>query len=224
VQRLARSVGLTGLGLAGLDLTVLHLLPRPVLHTSMGATVPYQPTNFLSELVRTDYGNWMTLCFVLLAIGAAGAAGTLRTYRREAALLAVAGLALALLAFFPTDLADLTTDDLTCGQPTRIEPCTWIGRVHNPLSTAVFVPIFAAMVSLCARRRREPEGRRLIGLTLVCGLLMAAGVVAASLYLNATGWHGRWWTGLMQRSLVVPALLWVGAVLYGRGDAPWRLR
>lgn len=213
MERLGRGVGLAGLGLAVADLAALHVLPTLHLHARTGTSVPYRPWNFLSELVRTEAGPWMTLCFVLLAVGALGAAGALRRLRPEALLLAVAGVSLALLAFFPTDLADLSTDALTCGRPTRIEPCTWVGRIHNPLSTAVFVPIAAVMASLGLRGRRDPRWRFAARWGVVCGALALAGVVGATLYLQSIGWQGRWWTGLMQRSLVAPSLLWLAGVL-----------
>ena len=123
-------------------------------------------------------------------------------------------MSLLLLGFFPTDLADLTTDDLTCGRPTRIEPCTLIGRIHNPLSTLVFAPIFLAIASFCLRRERF-----LSRLALLCGVLALGGIMGASLYLHSVGWQGRWWTGLMQRSLVFPALLWLGGLFWRL----WRL-
>jgi len=213
VERAVHRVGAIGLGLAGLDLAILHALPAPRLHATTGALIPYQPWNFLSEFARTDYAPLMTACFFLLALGTLATAVALRRLRAEALLLAVAAVALALLGFFPTDLADLTTDAVTCGQPTRIEPCTLVGRIHNPLSTLVFVPIVLVILSICIRSRREPEWQGVARLAGVCGALAVCGIVAATLYLHAIGWHGRWWTGLMQRSLVFPTLLWVAGLL-----------
>jgi hypothetical protein len=37
-------------------------------------------------------------------------------------------------------------------------------------------------------------------------------LLCARLYLQHIGWTGRGWTGLMQRSLVLPALLFLGAL------------
>ncbi|WP_309709447.1 DUF998 domain-containing protein [Armatimonas sp.] len=204
-------LGAISFALAGLDLTLLHTLPTPRLHATTGATFPYRPYNFLSELVRSDYGPWMTVCFFLLGVGAGAAAWTVHRHqlRRESALLAVASLALLLLGFFPTDLADLSTDAYTCGLPTRPEPCTVVGRIHNPLSTLVFAPIFLVIASMCFRRERF-----LTRLAAFCGLLAIGGIVAATLYLQSIGWQGRWWTGLMQRSLVFPSLLWMVGLLW----------
>jgi hypothetical protein len=204
-------VGATLGALAGLDLVLLHTLPPPHLAARTGVMVPYRPWNFLSELVRTEYGPGMTACFFLLGLSVLATARALARHRlrREALLLSLAGAALFLLGFFPTDLADLTTDALTCGQPTRIEPCTLVGRIHNPLSTLVFAPIGLAIVSCC--RFREPFLTRL---AVLCGLLALGGVLAATLYLQTIGWEGRWWTGLMQRSLVFPALLWLAGLLW----------
>jgi hypothetical membrane protein len=207
----ALRLGAVSFALAGLDLAVLHFLPPPRLYATTGISVPYYPWNFLSELVRTDYGPLMTVCFALLGLGAGAAAWALHkhTLRRESALLAVASVALLLLGFFPTDLADLTTDAYTCGQPTRLEPCTLVGRIHNPLSTLVFAPIFLTIFSFCLRRERF-----LTRMALFCGLLALAGVIGATLYLQNIGWQGRWWTGLMQRSLVFPSLLWMAGLLW----------
>lgn len=204
-------LGAISFALAGLDLTLLHALPTPRLHATTGATFPYQPYNFLSELVRSDYGPWMTVCFFLLGVGAGAAAWAVHRHqlRRESALLAVASLALLLLGFFPTDLADLSTDDYTCGLPSRPEPCTVVGRIHNPLSTLVFAPIFLVIASMCFRRERF-----LTRLAAFCGLLAIGGIVAATLYLQSISWQGRWWTGLMQRSLVFPSLLWMVGLLW----------
>ena len=208
----ARAVrlGTLSVGLAGADLLVLHTLPSPQLHATTGKSFPYHPWNFLSELVRTDYGPLMTLCFFLLGLSAGASAWALHrhAFRRESILLAIAALSLLLLGFFPTDLADLSTDAYTCGQPSRLEPCTLIGRIHNPLSTLVFAPVLLAIVSFCLRRERT-----LRQLAALCGLLALGGVLGATLYLKSLGWHGRWWTGLMQRSLVFPSLLWMAGLL-----------
>ena len=44
------------------------------------------------------------------------------------------------------------------------------------------------------------------------------GILAATVYLKLTGWEGRWWTGLMQRSLVFPALLWMAGLAGSLGE------
>jgi hypothetical membrane protein len=176
--------------------------------------IPYRLWNFLSEYARTDYAPLMTACFFLLALGTVATAVTLaRRVRREASLLAGAGVALALLGVFPTDLADLTTDAVTCGQPMRIEPCTLVGRIHNPLSVLVLASILLTVLSFCSRSRREEPWRSTVQLAAVCGALALCGIAVSALYLHMIGWHGRWWTGLMQRSLVFPAMLWVATLL-----------
>ncbi len=204
---------LGSIALATLVLVVLHLLPHPTLYATDGRAFPYRPTNFLSELVRTQYGPAMTGCFFVLAAGAGTLARALWPYlRREALLLGLAALALGALGFFPTDLADLTTDAVTCGQPSRIEPCTWIGRIHNPLSTLVFAPIALSALSLLWRARTQKPWRPVALVALGCGALALILLVCARLYLISTGWAGRGWTGLMQRSLVLPALIFLGAI------------
>ena len=204
-------LGVVSFALAGVDLVLLHALPAPRLYATTGAILPYHPYNFLSELVRSDYGPGMTACFVLMGVGAGATAWAVHQHalRRESALLAVASLALLLLGFFPTDLADLSTDAYTCGMPSRPEPCTLVGRIHNPLSTLVFAPIFLVIASMCLRRERF-----LTRLAALCGLLALGGIIGATLYLQSIGWHGRWWTGLMQRSLVFPALFWMAGLLW----------
>ncbi|MBC8140916.1 MAG: DUF998 domain-containing protein, partial [Armatimonadetes bacterium] len=161
----------------------------------------------------TEYAALMLTCFVLLALGTGATAVVLRPLRREAILTAIAATALFLLAVFPTDLADLSADAVTCGTPGRIEPCTLAGRVHNPLSTFVFLPVVLVASSVCVRSRREPRWRAPAWLALFCGGLSVCAIIFAGVYQRQTGWHGRRWTGLMQRSLVFPALLWTAGLL-----------
>ena len=217
-----RRIGIAALAGVGVGLAILHVSPAPLLRATTGAQMRYARTNFLSEFARTDYAPIITTCFLLLALGALCAAVTLRHLRREAALLTVAGFALALLAVLPTDLADLTTDAGTCQSPVRIEPCTITGRIHNPLSTFVFAPIVLTALSLCVRSRGEPRFRGVARCAVVCGILAACGLVASSLYLQFMGWHGRAWTGLMQRSLVCPTLLWMVFLLAAAKTSPLR--
>jgi len=211
-------IAVTGLVLAAADLLLLHALPAPKLHATTGALLPYRPWNFLSEYVRTDYAPLMIACFFLLAVAVLATAAHLRPLRREAALLTVAGTALVLLGLFPTDLADLSTSRVTCGLPGRVEPCTFVGRVHNPLSTFVFVPVMLTALSLGARCRSEGRWRGVFRLALVCGVLAVCGIVGATVYLHSLGWTGARWTGLMQRSLVFPALLWMAGLLAATRD------
>lgn len=210
MQRVSARFSLGTILVASLLICALHLLPHPMLLATTGKQYPYQPTNFLSELVRTQYGPAMTACFFLLAAGAGAlAAGLWHRIRREGALMALAALALGLLGLFPTDLADLTTDDVTCGLSTRIEPCTLIGRIHNPLSTLVFAPIALLAVSLLWRGRTESAWKPLRWVILGCGALAVILLLCARLYLQSIGWTGRGWTGLMQRSLVLPAIIFL---------------
>lgn len=213
IGRIARGIGIVSLGAAAVLLAILHLLPTPHLHATTGAMPSYRPWNFLSEYVRTEYAPLMTACFFLLAVGVSATALTVCPLRREAVLLTIAGVALTFLGIFPTDLADLTTDAVTCGQPNRIEPCTLPGRIHNPLSTLVSAPILLTIVSFCIRSRRESAWRRLACFAAVCGILALCGIAAMLFYRYITGFQGRWWTGLLQRSLVIPALLWVFGLL-----------
>ncbi|MBC8137880.1 MAG: DUF998 domain-containing protein [Fibrella sp.] len=220
MESAARRMGMVTLALAGVCLTILHTLPVPELHATTGALIPYRPMNFLSEFVRTDYAPLMTACFFLLALGAMATAVTLRLLRREAILVAMAGAALGLLGLFPTDLSDLATDRFTCGMPDRVEPCTITGMIHNPLSTMVFFPLLLTALSFCARSLREPRWRVVAWLAVGCGVLALCGFAATHLYLQSLGWQGRWWTGLNQRSLVFPALLWMGGLLIAMKNDP----
>lgn len=201
------------LALATLDVLTLQAFPGKLLHATNGRLFPYRPQNFLSEIVRTQYGPWMTLAFLLLAGAALSLAVALKNRGlREKAFVGLAGIALLALAFFPTDLADLTTDKLTCGEPTRLEPCTLVGRIHNPLSTLVFAPILLCALSFLARARTESAWRPLARWAILCGVLAGLGILGATVYLKLAGWEGRWWTGLMQRSLVFPSLLWMASL------------
>ncbi len=209
----ARRVGIGGFALAGLCLAVLQSLPAPYLQATTGTIVSYHLWNFLSEYVRTQYAPLMLAVFFCLAVGTLSAAFALRHLRREAVLLMIAGVALLLLICFPTDLADMTTDAVTCGQPNRIEPCTLTGRIHNQLSTVVFAPIFLVIFSICARSRWETHWRGAAHFAIVCGALALCGSMASAFYLHTLGWQGRVWTGLLQRSLVFPTLLWMAGLL-----------
>ncbi len=222
MENVARRIGMITLALAGIGLAVLHTLPTPYLHATTGALITYRPMNFLSEFVRTDYAPLMTACFFLLAVGALATAFLLRRLRREAILVAIAGAALGLLGIFPTDLSDLTTDRFTCGSPERVEPCTVTGMIHNPLSTMVFFPLLLTALSVCARSLKEPRWRGVAYLAVGCGVLAVGGIVGAAFYLHSLGWEGRWWTGLSQRSLVFPALFWMGGLLAATKNAPRR--
>jgi Protein of unknown function (DUF998) len=193
------------------NIVVLHLLPAPKLYATTGVIYDYRPWNFLSEFARTQYGGGMTLCFVLMGIGSLCLAVALRTHqlKREAVFMAVAALALFGLAVFPTDLADLRYSQRTCGLPTRIEPCTLVGRIHNPLSTFVFAPIALMVASLILRSRTDAVWKPVARAGVFCGGLALLCLVGAKLYLLSLHWHGAFWTGLMQRSLVLPALLFL---------------
>ena len=220
MQYTARRVGIGGFAMAGLCLAILHSLPTPRLHATTGAVMPYHLWNFLSEYVRTQYAPLMLACFFGLAVGTLSAAFALRHLRRESILLAIAGVALLLLICYPTDLADMTTDAVTCGQPNRIEPCTLAGRIHNQLSTVVFAPIFLCIFSICARSRRETQWQGAARFAIVCGALALGGMVVSAFYLHTIGWQGRLWTGLLQRSLVFPALLWMTRLLINVRNNP----
>jgi hypothetical protein len=200
--------------LSAAGIVVLHLLPRPVLEATTGQVALYDPRlNFLSEYVRTQYGPLMTFNFVTLAGAAVVAAWALRAagLGREAKLVAVAAIFLALLAVFPTDLVDLRRDGAACDDPLRIEPCTWVGRVHNPLSTVVFCCLGATWLSLASRRR--PQWRSVVWAGVACSLLAAGLVGGSAVYSRQIPEVGRHWIGMMQRSVVVPALVWLWLLL-----------
>jgi hypothetical protein len=200
--------------LSAAGIVVLHLLPRPVLEATTGQVALYDPRlNFLSEYVRTQYGPLMTFNFVTLAGAAVVAAWALRAagLGREAKLVAVAAVFLALLAVFPTDLVDLRRDGAACDDPLRIEPCTWVGRVHNPLSTVVFCCLGATWLSLASRRR--PQWRSVVWAGVACSLLAAGLVGGSAVYSRQIPEVGRHWIGMMQRSVVVPALVWLWLLL-----------
>lgn len=203
----------TSLALFLCGVIALHFLPGPLLQTTQGVQLSYDPRfNFLSEYARTQYAPLMEVNFICLAVTAASLARALwlTGLRREGWFLVGAGLFLVLLACFRTDLVDLRTDALTCGDPLRVEPCTSVGRVHNPLSTVVFGFVAAAAVSLLARR--VPRWRSIAWAAVACALLGLILVGLSLLYLRSIGYTARLWVGLMQRALVVPALLWLWAL------------
>jgi hypothetical protein len=217
--RLARS----GLLLFAAGIVTLHLLPAPMLSTTTGQMLPYDPRlNFLSEYVRTQYGLVMTASFWTLGATAAAAAWAFRRagLGREALALAVAALFAALLALFPTDLTDLRADGPACDLALRIEPCTWVGRVHNPLSSVVFGCLGATWLSLALRRR--PEWKAVVRGGVACLVLAAVLVGASALYLMQLRGVGRHWLGLMQRSAAASALLWFWLVLRRLEGLPTR--
>lgn len=203
---LARSAVISSL----FGMGTLHLLPNIKIYSSKGEVYSYDPRfNFLSEYVRTQYGSLMIFVFLSLALSALALGGALwkTELRREAVSLGGASVFLILLAFFRTDLVDLRTDAITCGDPTRIEPCTILGRIHNPLSTVVFGFVFLVAVSLFARR--TPKLHSIAWGAVVCGALALFLVVVSFLYLRSIGYTARAWVGLMQRALVLPTLLWL---------------
>lgn len=210
-------------------LVVLHLLPRPLLHATTGELIPYDPrVNFLSELVRTQYGSLMTACFVALAVS--GATGSIAVHRaglrREAVLLGGAAVTLALLALLPSDLAELRTDASTCGDPTRIEPCTWVGRAHDILPNALFLLLGAVWLSLV--RYRRAAWARVVWAGVLCAVVAIVLAVASRLYVADVTSVQRIWIGATQRSVIGSAIVWLWIFLAhlariqkedaGRGD------
>lgn len=194
----------------------LHLAPQPMLLATTGASIPYDwRLNFLSELVRTQYGPAMTANFVLLAIACACTAFAFRhaALPREAWLLAGCAAVFALLALLPSDLAELRTDASTCGDPARIEPCTWVGRAHDVLPNALFVLIGLTCLSLF--RRKTAPWRRVVMAAGLCAAGAIVLVVLAALYVQAVAPSGRVWVGLLQRAVVVPGIGWLCAVNAG---------
>lgn len=197
------------IGVGALVLLVLHLAPEPATLADDGQLHPYNPQlNFLSEYVRTQYGHGMTAWFVIM--GAATLA-TARTFlaqelRREAAAIAAVGIVLVLLACFPTDLAELRTDTSTCGDPTRIEPCTWVGRVHDALPTLIFA--LGALTLGSLGKRAKSEARALLRTGALLGALALVLLVASHFWLRSW-FDGRYWVGLPQRVVVLAGAAWL---------------
>ena len=201
------------LSLAIFGIAALHVLPEPTLMASTGARVAYDPTlNFLSEYVRTQYGALMTANFVLLAIagGALGCALDAVGLRREARFMWSAGGVLMLLALLPTDLADFRTDLSTCHDPARIDPCTWVGRIHDFLPNFAFGFIALVVGSLSRRVDWRPVAKK----GAWCAAIAVALALASHFYVALKHPHvERIWVGLMQRSVVGAALLWMAMLL-----------
>jgi hypothetical protein len=193
---------------------VLHLLPNPTLETVTHRLIPYDLClNFLSEFVRTQYGPLMTFNFYALAFTAFAGAWAMKSQgmKREAWFFAVAGVFLVLLALFPTDLVELRRDGGTCGDPTRIEPCTLVGRIHKPLSSVVFMMLGVIWFSLWSRNLER--WKSVVRSGYFCFALVVVLLFASSVYLSHLPDPKRHWIGLMQRSIVFPALIWIGFLL-----------
>lgn len=191
---------------------VLHLVPDLVLVTRTGDTITYDARlNFLSELARTQWGSVMIGCFVGLGAATGLTASAFAARQRRWIALAVFGMAVVimLLAVFPTDLNDFRYATMACDEVDRIEPCTWVGRVHDVLP-ALLVPL-AAFVGI-ALLRAGPPWRRL-GWAGAGALVIAIGLASlAYLYVRHTTAVPRPWVGLMQRAVAVPALGWLALI------------
>ena len=204
--RLAR-LGLL-LSLAGL--LTLHLVPAPVLTATTGQVVAYDPrVKFLSEYVRTQYGplddrRVVLACRLggggLLGVAAGGAGPRGQACGGCGDVLGASGV----VSHGP---GGPSAGRLTCGDPLRIEPCTWAGRVHAPLSSVVFGCIAGTWGSVAWRRRPAMAARGVGGARVHAVGRVPAGWLRA-LPQQAPG-TGRHWIGLMQRSLVAPALMWL---------------
>jgi hypothetical protein len=197
--------------LFALGVLALHLLPSPILVSTSNRLIPYDfRLNFLSEYVRTQYGWLMTLNFCLLGVAAlSGAYAThARQLKTETKLLFVAGAFLFLLALFRCDLVELTRDGPQCDNPARIEPCTWMGNVHNPLSSVVFLSLGLVWLKLALRKPREMLRNKVIMQGLFCLACVVIFTHLSSVYVSHIQVSERHWFGLGQRSIVLPAITW----------------
>jgi hypothetical protein len=218
------SLGKLGLVCFTISMIILHFLPSPILQATTLQIIPYDwRLNFMSEFVRTQYGVVMTLNFCLLAAtaGMAAWAMALLGYKRESVLLMVTGLSFILLTLFPTDLADLRVDGINCADLTRIEPCTWVGKAHNPLSSVAFLTL--ALVWLSLAIRRHSNWLKVVIAGFVCLALAVLLVGVSYIYLSHVIEMKRHWFGLMQRSVTVSAMIWLW-IVFNQLQTEWKSR
>jgi hypothetical membrane protein len=158
----------------------------------------FEPTHrFLSEYVRSSYGWLMTANFLVLSVSAFCLARALfclqRTeghLRHPAILLAIAALFLLLLGLFPSDLQEA--------------PKSLDGIIHDRLSVIPFLLVFFAAVLLMRVVHKDPIWSGLKTGSYVLGSLGLFGVVAGWVTQGSISW-----TGLVQRIIVAPVLLWL---------------
>ncbi|UJR87011.1 DUF998 domain-containing protein [Sandaracinus amylolyticus] len=192
----------------------LHLADATLIG-STGATLAYDGRlNFLSELARTDLGPAMTSVFVVLGLASAlSALGMHRSERvREARWVAGVAIVFVLLALLPTDLRDFrgAINASTCGDPSRIEPCTWVGRAHDVLPNVLFALIGLTWWEL--RRSRAIAWAPAVQAGRVCGAIALVLLIAAEVYLRVALPEAPIWVGLTQKAVVAPALVWFALV------------
>jgi hypothetical membrane protein len=158
----------------------------------------FDPTRrFLSEYVRSPYGGLMTANFLTLSLTALCLSRALFCLHRpkgdlrfSAGLFAIAALCLLLLGLFPSDLQGGTRSPA--------------GIVHDRLSVIPFLLLLTAAAHLIRAVRGDPGWRLLQAATYLLVPLGILGVVI--------GWvvqGGISWTGLVQRMLLAPVLLWL---------------
>jgi hypothetical protein len=158
----------------------------------------FDPTyRFLSEYARSDHGAWMTSTFFVMAGGVFALALGLYCEARAARrfwlgpiLTALCGVFLLLLGAFTTDLQE--------------GPYTATGRVHDFASLFPVACALSTMALFVLRFKGDPQWGPWHRPTLVVACA-AVGVVVLA-YLVQGGLR---WSGLIQRSLALPALAWL---------------
>lgn len=158
----------------------------------------YDPTRrFLSEFAVGPYGGLMTMAFFVLGLSAFALAFGFQQERQLSGrnwpgplLFALCGADLFLVGLFPTDLQ---------GAPVR----TWVGILHDWVSTPPFLFLLAAMFSFCRHFKSDDRWRSLYLPTLALGLTTLFVRIITLLPF------GPGWTGLTQRTLASLVLLWL---------------
>jgi hypothetical membrane protein len=139
-----------------------------------------------SNLAVGPYGWIMNLNFLgraattvcaVLAIRRVGRASRLR--RTGLALLAVGGIASAILAFFPTDIR-------TAEPGSQGTDYTSAGTVHLVVATVGFVAALAGVIVLTAWVVRSPQLTRIRSVAIGCAGLAAVGLLVLGLSVTVT--------------------------------------
>ena len=160
-----------------------------------------------SNLAVGPYGWIMNLNFLGRAVFTACAMVALvrcgpRTALRSVglALMFIGGLASAILAFFPTDIAPE-------GAP-GLQAHSAIGTVHLVVATSGFVAALVAFALLTLWLRASPELHLAFPVALICVIVTSVGLLA----LGLTSAFAPGFLGLAERICLVGTLAWVFSV------------
>jgi hypothetical membrane protein len=182
LARVSSAVALSGMVYFGLTVVALHFLPTG-----------YDPiTQAVSDYGVGRYAVWMNLAFFTFGIGIVALAISLTLFgvasrlgRAGIALLAIAGVCIFTIGFFPTDLE---------GTPT-----TATGRVHVNLSALAFIALVLGTPMLSQSFQRSEALKRFYKSSMVLSLIVAVAFVIAVIGLS----------GLTERAFILTFYSWL---------------